>query len=258
MPTRFIGGPITEKDAQRLWRVIRGLARKEIKAGRQFTTGVTVGSIRRKKFPVDAGPMDPTSIGFVVNVRLIEFPGQPLAVDVLIANQARQLVSDAAADTNTPVMVQIDVSGNLTVTGRALINTSDVFTRSYQEINDINGLDLSYLMGLDTKEFQDLPASVQVGLNAYRAALAVPLPPLAPADVIICDPVLYFHGENYFPGYIDPLNSHRFGGFGSLTCKQTTTLVPWNDPRWVWGGPPIGWGTSIVSWGLTENIFTCV
>jgi hypothetical protein len=258
MPTRFVGGPITDKEARRLWKVIRGLAKKEIKSGRQFTTGVTVGSIRRKVFPVDAGPGDPTQIGFVVNVRLIEFPGQPLAVDVLVANQARQLVSDAADETNTPVMVQIDTSGNLTVTGRALINTSDVFTRSYHEIDDVDGLDLSFLMGLETCLFSDLSADVQAGLNAYRAALAIPLPPLAPGDTIIKDPVIYFHGPNYWPGYIDPLNSHRFGGFGSITCKQSSALVPWNDPRWVWGGPPTGWGVGVVSWGLTETTTVCV
>jgi hypothetical protein len=249
---------LTEKEAQKLWGVIRKLAKEEIKAGRQFTTGVTVGSIRRKVFPIDAGPGDPTQIGFVVNVRLIEFPGQPLAIDVLVANQARQLVSDAADETNTPVMIQIDKTGNLTVVGRALINTSDVFTRSYHEINDVDSLDLSYLMGLETVQFGDLPPVIQVGLNAYRAGLAIPLPPLGALDEIIIDPVIYFHGDNYWPGYIDPLNSHRFGGFGSLTCKQSSALIPWNDPRWQWGSPPIGWGIDIVSWGITEVTTVCV
>lgn len=258
MPTKFVGGPISTKEAQRLWKIIRDLARKEIKAGRQFTTGVTVGSIRRKVFPVDAGPLDPTQIGFVVNVRLIEFPGQPLAVDVLVANQARQLVSDAADETNTPVMVQIDKSGNLTVTGRALINTSDTFTRSYHDINDVDGLDLSFLMGLEVCDFADLDTSIQTGLNAYRAALPIPLGPLGPGDLIIKDPVIYFHGDNYWPGYIDPDNSTRFGNAGSVTCKQTSALIPWNDPRWQWGSPPIGWGVGIVSWGITETITTCV
>lgn len=258
MPTKFIGGPLTEKDAQKLWRIIRGLAKDEIKSGRQFTTGVTVGTIRRKVFPVDAGPGDPTQIGFVVNVRLIEFPGQPLAIDVLVANQARQLVSDSASETNTPVMVQIDKSGNLTVTGRALINTSDTFTRSYHEIDDVDGLDLSFLMGIESCLFSDLDPSIQAGLNAYRAGLAIPLPPLAPGDRVIKDPTIYFHGEEYWPGYIDPDNSTRFGVSGTLTCKQTTTLIPWNDPRWQWGSPPIGWGVGIVSWGLTETITTCV
>lgn len=256
MPTKFVGSPLSEKDAQKLWSVIRRLAKDEIKSGKEFTTGVTVGPIHPKTFPVDAGPMDPTHVGFVVNVRLIEFPGQPLAVDVLVANQARQLVADAAEDSNTPVLVQIDVSGNLTVIGRALVNTAFSPNRSYYEIYDIGGLDLSFLMGLESTTFDQLDADVQLGLNAYRASIG--LPPLGIGDRVIIDPIIYFHGKNYFPGYIDPNNSHRFGGFGSIVCKQTTQLVPWTDPRWVWGGPPIGWPAGVVSWGLTENITVCV
>lgn len=258
MPTKFIGNPVTGKDGQKLWRVIRKLAKGEVAAGREFTTGVTVGSIRLKTFPVDAGPLDPTQVGFVVNVRLIEFPAQPLAVDVLIANQARQLVADAADDTGTPVLLQLDVNGNMTVIGRSLVNTAFTSPRDYYDINDVDGLNLSYLFGLDYKDFADLPLNIQTALNAYRAALVPPLGPLVPGDPIFIDPVLYVLGENYMPAYIDPDNSFRFGGFGSITCIQTSALVPWTDPRWVWGAPPTGFTTGVVSWGWTETTTTCV
>lgn len=258
MATKFIGSPVTGKDAQKMWRVIRKIAKGEVAAGREFTTGVTVGTIRPKTFPVDAGPLDPTQVGFVVNVRLIEFPGQHLAVDVLVANQARQLVADAAEDTGTPVLLQLDTNGNMTVIGRALINTAFSSPRDYYQINDVDGLDLSFLFGLEAKLFGDLSATIQTALNAYRAALVPPLGPLAPGDVIFIDPVLYVLGENYMPAYIDPDNSFRFGGFGSITCIQTSALVPWTDPRWQWGAPPTGFTAGVVSWGWTETTTTCV
>lgn len=258
MPTKFIGSDLTGKNAQKLWGVIRKIAKGEVAAGREFTTGVTVGTIRLKTFPVDAGPGDPTQVGYVVNVRLIEFPGQPLAVDVLVANQARQLVADAAEDTGTPVLLQLDVNGNMTVIGRSLVNTAYNSPRDYFQINDVDGLDLSFMFGLEAKLFGSLAANIQTALNAYRAALVPPLGPLAAGDLIFIDPVLYVHGENYMPAYIDPNNSFRFGGFGSITCIQTSSLVPWTDPRWQWGAPPTGFVSGVVSWGWTETVTTCV
>ncbi len=249
---------LSQVEEQALYQTLRDIAKKESKSNRELTTGATVGPVRTKEFPVDAVFPTPTKVAFVVNVRLLEHPGQPIIRDVLVANQARQLVADAAQDSSTPVLLRRDkVSGQYTVVGRALHSTPVGHRRDYYVVDDVDGFNLDYIYGLEKTTFGSLSATVQTGLNDYRATV-LGLAPLVGGDTLFIDPVIYVHGENYFPGYIDPLNNHRFGAFGSLVCSQTSVLVPWTDPRWVWAGPPVGYGAGVISWGLTDQVTVCI
>lgn len=247
---------LTKREEQRLFHTIERAADKRAKKAKDITTGATVGPVRTKVYPVDAGPGDPTETSFVVNVRLLEHPGQPIARDVLVANQARQTVADGAQESSTPVLLQRDPGGQLTVIGRALHSVPNGHCRDYFDVSDVDGFDLSYIYGLQTVDFADLDAAIQTGLNAYLANIGEPA--LIGGDILFLDPVLDIHGEEYWPGYITPTNARRNFSSGCLVCSQNSVLVPWTDPRWRWGLPPVGYGSGVVSWGLTDQVTVCV
>ena len=244
------------KEEQKLYHEIERAADRRIEKNRDITTGATVGPVRVKTFPVDAGPLDPTKTSFVVNVRLLEHPGQPIIRDVLVANQARQTVADGASESSTPVLLQRDAGGQLTVIGRALHSVPNGHCREYFDVSDVDGFDLSYIYGLETVDFGDLSAAIQAGLNAYLTTIGEPT--LGGGDILFLDPVLDIHGEEYWPGYLTPTNPRRNFATGCLVCSQNSVLVPWTDPRWRWGLPPVGYASTVVSWGLTDQVTVCV
>jgi len=79
----------------------------------------------------------------------------------------------------------------------------------------------------------------------------------ADGDAVYVDPVVYVLGEDYMPGYIPTDGGPRGSTGGTLTCRQETVIVPWNDPRWQWGSAPTGWPAGTSSWGLKETITIC-
>jgi len=227
--------------------VIR-IAQKAIRNEQEFTTGLTVEPIRTKEFPEDALPGQPTQISFVVNVRLTDQPGHPLVQDVLVTNQARQLVADEA---QVPVQLRKDATGRLMVVGRSGAGADDA-TIDYYAIHDLDGHNLAFLYGLQYTTFGDLPASTQALITAYRATLGFTA--LVPTDGIYIDPIVYVHGEDYVQGYIPITDSVRGSLGGSLTVQQTTELVPWTDAVWRWNLNPVGYSSSVSSWGLRRTI----
>lgn len=246
---------LTPTQKRGLMHTLERMADKRFKKGREITTGATVGSVRTKEFPVDAVPPEPVQISFVVDVRLLEHPGQPIVRDVLVAVQARQAVADGANQSSTPVLLERDRSGVLTVIGRALHSVPFGHCRDYFDVSDVDGFDLSYVYGLKTVQFQDLLAPVQAGLAAYLASVGEP--PLDPADKLFLDPVLDIHGPEYWPGYILPDSPRRHFEAGCVVCVQTSEYVPWGDPVWQWGLPPVGYGSDVVSWGLRDITTEC-
>jgi len=246
---------LTQKEEQRLYHEIERAARKQIEKKREITTGATIGPVRTVFFPKDAVPPAPTQAAFVVNVRLLDHPGQPIIRDVLVANQARQTVADGASQSSTPVLLERDPSGVLTVIGRALHSVPEGYCRDYFDVSDVDGFDLSYIYGLRTATFGSLSADIQTGLNAYLTSIGEPT--LVGGDLLFLDPVLDIHGETYWPGYITPTSARRNFATGCLVCVQTSQVVPWGDPRWRWGLPPVGYAASVVSWGLTDQVTTC-
>jgi hypothetical protein len=246
---------MTQKEQQRLYHELERMADKRVDKGREITTGATVGPVRTKEFPVDALPGQPTQVSFVVHVRLLDHPGQPVVRDVLVANQARQTVADGADESSTPVLLERDAGGTLTVIGRALHSVPQGHCRDYFDVSDVDGFDLSYIYGLRTVEFQNLPAGIQSGLTGYLTTVGAPIP--NPSDKLFLDPVLEVHGPTYWPGYILPGADRRDFSTGCLVCVQTAELVPWTDPRWRWGLPPVGYASTVVSWGLTDLETDC-
>lgn len=231
---------------------IQRIANKTIRGTEEFTSGVTTEQIRTKTFPEDALSGEPTQIGFVVNVRLIDHPGQPLVRDVLVANQARQWIADAKG---IPVQLTKDKTGRLVIIGRSGWATDEFTPIDFFAIHNVDSKDLTFLYGLSQTLFQDLPANIQTGLNNFRASLN--LSAFVPADILYRDPVLHLLGDEYWQGYIDAVNGVRGSSGGTLNCSQQTTLVPWNDPRWRWALSPVGFGSSAVSWGLLETKLVC-
>jgi len=230
---------------------IARVAQKAIRGEQEFTTGVTTESVRTKQFPEDALPGQPTQIAFVVNVRLLEHPGQPVARDVLVANQARQWIAD---DSGVPVQLKKDKTGRLTVVGRSGYG-SDEARLDFYPIHSIDGSDLSFLFGMEYLLFGSLSADLQTLINNYRTSLG--LSTLSAGDGIYKDPVLHVLGENYVQGYIPVSDSVRGSAGGSLICTQQTVLVPWDDVRWRWGLAPVGFDASTSSWGWRETTTVC-
>ena len=247
---------MTHKEQQRLYHTIERAADKRVEKKREITTGATVGPVRVKTFPVDAGPLDPTKTSFVVNVRLLDHPGQPIIRDVLVANQARQTVADGANESSTPVLLQRDPSGQLTVIGRALHSVPNGNCREYFDVVNVDGFDLSYIYGLRTSLFSALSATIQAGLSAYLATIGEPA--LAGGDLLFLDPVLDVHGEDYWAGYITPTNPRRNFATGCLVCSQNTVNVAWGAAPFRWGLPPTGFGANVISWGLTDQVTVCI
>lgn len=254
--TNQLARQLTTVEQQKMLRQIQRTAEKSIEKKREFTTGATIGPVRTKQFPADAAPGDPVQVSFVVNIRLLDHPGDPIVRDVLVANQARQTVADGASESSTPVLLERDKSGVLTVIGRALHSVPNGYCREYFDVSDVDGFDMSYIYGIETVDFGDLPTALQLGLNVYLTTVGEPT--LVPGDILFKDPVLAVLGDEYWKGYITPTSARRGFATGCLVCSQTSMVVPWGAARWRWGLPPIGYGTSIPSWGLTDQVTTCV
>lgn len=244
-------GVQTEQDWQKIRDQVQEWAKQSAKNEDEFETGVIVGDVRTKTFPENVTPGQQTQVAFVCNVRLLNHMNQPLVRDVLVANQARQWVADGDG---TPVLLKGDSTGRYQIIGRAAISTESVDTQNYR-INDIGGLDLSFIFGLECVEFQSLSQDVQDAINQDRASRS--LIPLDPADLLYIDPFVHVHGPMYLAGYLPLNDSTRGGTTGGQSCQQSQVLVPWDDTRWRWGSPPVGWSSQQSSWNLREIITTC-
>jgi len=232
---------------------IERIAKNAIDAKQDIVLGTTTETPRIKTMPEDALPGQPTVATFVVNVRLQD-DTRKVVRDVLVTNQAQQLIADAE---KIPVQLRRDALGKYTVVGRASITPDSVpYPVDYYPMHDVGGVDLSYVFGVEIVRFDSLTSAVQTGLNAYRATIGQPA--LSASDLIMVDPLVYAHGSDYWPGYLYLPDAPRGGSTGTLRCRQEDQLVPWTDPRWRWGASPTGWGVGTSSWGLRELTVVCV
>jgi len=160
-------------------------ARRVVSSMQTKIRGTLIGDVRTKQIPEapdqTADPKD-TVIIHVADVRLIDEPDQPVARDVVVVTQARQLISSgtlpiANADDLTegaPVELQYDSYGSLQVVGRLAWASSAMTVDTYE----LGELGVAYTWGLDQVRFSELDPAVQAAINADRATEGlVPLDP---------------------------------------------------------------------------------
>lgn len=214
-----------------------------LRTGRQrrLTVGTIVGDIRTKSWPENAIAGQPTRVIFIANVKLREFEGQPILQDVLVSNQAHQLVAGSAAD-GTPVTVELSGSGTATIIGRAAYQGS-LHAVDYYTLADIDGQEMEFTYGLRLLDVDDLDPALLTDLNTWRGGQGLPL--FNAGEKYFLDPQVDFHGPTYFPGYIGLLDGGRFISevFG-LVCVEVRTQRDWYDDNvtnpagdWWYGTP---------------------
>lgn len=255
-----IPGQMTAQEAERFRQNLSLLVAKSAAGGRRFTVGTIVGDVRTKQYPDNAIAGQPVRIIFVADVRLREFQGQPIARDVLVSNQAHQLVTGSAAN-NSPVTVEITKSGTMTVVGRAGFASDDRVT-DYFTIDDVDGLNLDFAIGLRLREIDDLDPALLALVNEWRADNG--LVAFVGGDVYAEDPQVDVHGENYYPGYLGLTDGGRFlDATVGVICSIVTTRRDWydddvDDPAgdW-WYGTPNAFSSSLDPWYAQSREVVC-
>lgn len=231
--------------------------------GRRLTLGTIVGSVRTKQIPENAIAGQQVRVTFVANVKLREFEGQPIMNDVLVANQAQQLVTGQDSD-GMPVTVELSASGTGTIVGRAALSNTQQAV-SFSPIHDINGLDLSFVYGLRVKLTGDLDAAIFARINNWRTSNGRAAFAGISGEIYIEDPQLDYHGAEYYQGYLSPSDGGRFlDALAGITCAiQTTTFDPFD------GATPlsekIDWWDNLVAtgyegldpWGASTSRLVC-
>ena len=216
--TRYIGG---SKEAESEFAGnLKALLKKEAEGGRRLTVGTLIGGVRTKNFPENPIAGQSVRVIFVCNVRLREFPTEPVIQDAFVSNQAQQLVTGSDAD-GTPVTCEISASGTVTIIGRAAYNGPQSAV-DYYAVTDVAGVDMSFVFGLRLKNVSDLDASFLTDLNAYRVGQG--LVAFTDADQYLEDPSIDFHGPTYYQAYIGLNDGGRFFSESlGLTCREVTT-----------------------------------
>ena len=215
--TRYVGG---SKEAESEFAAnLRGLLQRSFKGGRRFTVGTLIGGVRTKSYPENPISGQSVRVIFVANVRLREFATEPVVQDAFVSNQAQQLVTGNDAD-GTPVTVEISESGTVTIIGRAAYQGPQTSV-DYYRVDDINGVDMSFVFGLRLKNTSDLDAAFLTDLNTYRTGQG--LTAFGTADPYLEDPSIDFHGPTYYQGYIGLNDGGRFFTEAlGLVCSDVT------------------------------------
>lgn len=226
MPTVRVPGKLTTAEESRFRDNLRALVSQFSKGQRRLTVGTLVGSVRTKSFPENPIAGQPVRVVFVADVRLREFTGQPIARDVLITNQAHQLVSGSDAE-GTPVTLEISPSGAMTVVARAGFQ-SDTLSSSFYTVEDLDGVEMEFAVGLRLRNVDDLDPALLVDLNAWRVAHGKVA--LLAGEKYFLDPQADVHGERYFLAYIGLTDGGRFlGAAVGLVCQSVTISRDWYD-----------------------------
>lgn len=222
MPTIFVGGSVlTEQEfRQNLEALIARTGRK-----RRLTIGTLVGTIRTKVWPENAIAGQPTRTTFVTSVKLNEFDGYPLLQDVLVSNQAQQLIAGSAAE-GTPVTVELSATGTATVIGRAAYQSIQTAV-DYYTLAALDGQQMEYTYGLRLKQISDLDPTLLADLNTWRTDQGLGI--FTDTQIYFEDPQIDFHGPRYWVAYIGLLDGGRFNAALRLTCAQQTNPRDWYD-----------------------------
>ncbi len=228
---------LSTRAAQKLRTNLDLLFKRFYSKGRRQTVGTLVGPIRTQEFPPNAIVGQQTKIIFVADVRLRELEAQPLVRDVLVTNQAHQLVANSDAD-GTPVAVEISASGTLTIVGRAAI-ANRAYNASYYTLDNINGNEMEYLFGLRLKIFGDLDSGLRTRINAWRSSNG--LPDLTTESKYFEDPQISVHGAEYYVGYIGTLDGGRFTNDVSVVCQTRIRSRDWYDDTQLHGASTDWW-----------------
>lgn len=206
------------------------LIQRAMSRGRRITVGTIIGAIRTKQVPENAIAGQQVRVTFVADVKLREFEGQPIMNDVLVANQAHQLVSGSDSD-GMPVTIELSASGTGTIIGRAALSNQQQTVR-FSPIHDVGGIDLSYVYGLRVKLTANLGATLLARINAWRADNGKTPFTGDPGEIYLEDPQLDYHGQEYYQGYLSPADGGRFlDSLAGITCTvQTVAFDPWTAP----------------------------
>lgn len=202
------------------------LIQRAVQRGRRLTLGTIVGSVRTKQIPENPIAGQTVRVTFVAHVKLKEFEGQPIMNDVLVANQAHQLVTGSDSD-GMPVTIELSASGTGTIVGRAALSNTQQTVR-FSPIHDLDGLDLSFVYGLRVKLTADLGATLLARINDWRADNGRTPFTGAPGEIYLEDPQLDFHGQEYYQGYLSPSDGNRFlDALAGISCTvQTVAFDP--------------------------------
>ena len=249
----FVAGNMTPVEAQNFRDNLAALVQGEIARGRRFTVGTLVGNVRTKQFPENAIAGQQVRIIFVVNVRLRDFPGQPLAQDVYVSNAAHQLITGRQTD-GMPVTVQIASSGTLTVTGRAALRT-DAIAVDYYSLEELDDQPMEYVYGLRLRNTDDLDAALFSDINAWRVGQG--LAAFVADESYFYDPSGDVHGEDYYPAYIKRTQGNRFPGsvFG-IECQQVLQPISWTTVGF-WIDTPAGFPAGSSAWAAAAITTVC-
>ena len=172
--------PAPSQISRNLGAALKANAQRTLNAMRTSIRGTTVGSVRAINWPeapAQSSPPADTILIHVVDVRLIDEPDTPIARDVLIGTQARQLIGSGSLtelEEGTPVTLEYDQNGQLQITGRTQITTRIVSIDTYE----LGEFDLEFTWGLQCSDFSTLTLQQQIDINAARAAVG--LAPLNP------------------------------------------------------------------------------
>ena len=249
----FVAGNMTPEEAQNFRDNLALLIQGEIARGRRFTVGTLVGNVRTKAYPENAIAGQFQRIIFVCDVRLREFPGQPLARDVYVTNAAHQLITGRQSE-GTPVTVQIQSSGTLTVTGRAALQT-DVLAVDYYSLEELDDQPMEYVYGLRLRNTDDLATSLLADINSWR--LDQGFAPLGLNEDYFYDPSGDVHGIDYYAAYIKRTQGGRFPGsiFG-IECTNIRQPVSWTVAGF-WNDTPTGFPAGDSAWDAEEEVTVC-
>lgn len=246
----LIPGDLTPNEAQALRDNINTLVGQALARGKRFTVGTLVGNVRTKQYPDNPIQGEQVRIVFVVDVRLREYTGQPIARDVLVTNQAHQLITGRQSE-GMPVTLSIGTGGILTVTGRAALKTEETAVNYYQ-LDDIDGEDLAYANGLRVRNTAALEPSLLSAINTWRAQQG--LAAMTADQDYFYDPAGDVLGEDYYAAYIAKVDGGRFPGGGlGLTCTYVQTPYSWDEDDF-WGVPT---GFQVHGWSAVTEELEC-